>query len=132
MIMPLTTGTVDALNERLADDPDFANAVDAELSAMRIEQALTDLRKRRGLSQRQLAARLGVTQPVIARIEAGKSPNLGLRTLVRAVRALNGRIQVTITSAPGDSRRALPKSAVTRKRRGADAPPTWTPNRSRP
>jgi DNA-binding XRE family transcriptional regulator len=115
--MPLTTGTVDALTERLADDPDFAAAVDAELSAMRIEHALTDLRKQRGLSQRQLAARLGVAQPVIARIEAGKSPNLGLRTLVRAVRALNGRIQVSITAAPGGPRKRA------RRRRSANANP---------
>jgi hypothetical protein len=43
--MPLTTGTLDALTERLAEDPDFAAAVDADLSAMRIEQVLTDLRK---------------------------------------------------------------------------------------
>ena len=98
--MPLTTGTLDAVTERLADDPEFAAAVDAELSSMRIEHALADLRRQRGLSQRQLAARLGVAQPVIAKIEAGKSPNLGLRTLVRAVRALNGRIQVHITAAP--------------------------------
>ena len=67
---------------------------------MRIEHALADLRRQRGLSQRQLAARLGVAQPVIARLEAGRSQNLGLRTLVRAVRALNGRIQVNITAAP--------------------------------
>ena len=114
--MPLTTGTLDAITERLADDPDFAAAVDAELSAMRIEHALADLRKRRGLSQRQLAARLGVAQPVIAKIEAGKSPNLGLRTLVRAVRALNGRIQVHITAAPatGPRKRAGRRKSRTR------------------
>jgi len=105
MIMPLTTGTIDAITERLADDPEFAAAVDADLSSMRIEHALADLRKQRGLSQRQLAARLGVAQPVIAKIEAGKSPNLGLRTLVRAVRALDGRIEVSITAAPGRSPR---------------------------
>jgi hypothetical protein len=52
---------------------------------------------------------------VIAKIEAGKSPNLGLRTLVRAVRAMNGRIQVSITAAPSSPR----KRAVRRRAPGA-------------
>jgi hypothetical protein len=44
---------------------------------------------------------------VIAKLEAGKTRNIGLQTLVRAVKAMNGRIEVSITPAArrGHSRR---------------------------
>ena len=95
--MPLTRSTVAAIDRRTKEDPDFAAAVEAELQAMRIEQELVALRNASGLSQRQLAAKLGVKQPVIAKLEAGRTRNIGLQTLVRAVKAMNGRIEVSIT-----------------------------------
>jgi transcriptional regulator with XRE-family HTH domain len=113
--MPLTNSTVADLNQRTKDDPEFAAAVEAELQAMQIEQQLVALRNASGLSQRQLAARLGVTQPVIAKLEAGKSRNIGLQTLVRAVKAMNGRITVSITS-PGPRVRTGRKRTVTKHR----------------
>jgi transcriptional regulator with XRE-family HTH domain len=94
--MPLTNSTVAAIDQRTKDDLDFAAAVEAEMQAMHIEQELVALRNASGLSQRQLAAKLGVKQPVIAKLEAGKSRNVGLQTLVRAVKAMNGRIKVSI------------------------------------
>lgn len=102
--MPLTKSTVATIDQRAKDDPDFAAAVDAELQAMRIEQELVALRNASGLSQRQLAAKLGVKQPVIAKLEAGKSRNIGLQTLVRAVKAMNGRIDVSIRPAAREAR----------------------------
>lgn len=95
--MPFTKSTVATIDQRAKDDPDFAAAVDEELQALRIEQELVALRNASGLSQRQLAAKLGVKQPVIAKLEAGKTRNIGLQTLVRAVKAMNGSIEVSIT-----------------------------------
>ena len=66
--MPLTNSTVAAIDQRTKDDPEFAAAVEAELQAIRIEQELVALRHASGLSQRQLAAKLGVKQPVIAKL----------------------------------------------------------------
>ena len=123
--MPLTNSTLARIDQRTKDDPDFAAAVEAELQAMRIEQELVALRNASGLSQRQLAEKLGVTQPVIAKLEAGKTRNIGLQTLVRAVKAMNGSIEVSITPKghPGRTgrRRAVAKKArrrqvVTRQR----------------
>ena len=123
--MPLSNSTLARIDQRTKDDPDFAAAVEAELQAMRIEQELVALRNASGLSQRQLAAKLGVKQPVIAKLEAGKTRNIGLQTLVRAVKAMNGSIEVSITPKghPGRTgrRRAVPEKArrrqvVTRRR----------------
>lgn len=114
--MPFTKSTVATIDQRAKDDPDFAAAVDAELQAMRIEQELVALRNASGLSQRQLAAKIGVKQPVIAKLEAGKTRNIGLQTLVRAVKAMNGRIDVSIRPL-GASRLRSRRSERTKSRR---------------
>lgn len=119
--MPLTNSTVAAIDQRTKDDPDFAAAIEAELQAMHIEQELVALRNASGLSQRQLAAKLGVKQPVIAKLEAGKSRNVGLQTLVRAVKAMNGRITVSITPVgrrvrTGRKRIVMSRKAASRSR----------------
>ena len=95
--MPLTKSTVAVIDRRTKEDPDFAAAVEAELQAMRIEQELVALRTASGLSQRQLAAKLGVKQPVIASLKLAGLGTSGLYTLVRAVKAMNGHIEVSIT-----------------------------------
>lgn len=115
--MPLTSSTVAAIDRRTKEDPDFAAAVESELQAMRIEQELVALRNASGLSQRQLAAKLGVKQPVIAKLEAGKTRNIGLQTLVRAVKAMNGRIEVSITSAEHSGRAGRRRAVASRKTR---------------
>ncbi len=114
--MPLKTSTIDAIDKRIKDDPEFAAAVETELQTMHIEQELVALRTASGMSQRQLAAKLGVKQPVIAKLESGKSRNIGLQTLVRAVKALNGRVTVSISRDQGRIRRARKRSVVTRSK----------------
>lgn len=115
--MPLTRSTDAAIDRRTRDDPDFAAAVEAELQAMRIEQELVALRHASGLSQRQLAAKLGVKQPVIAKLEAGKTRNIGLQTLVRVVKAMNGRIEVSITPEHRSGRTGRREAVASRKTR---------------
>jgi predicted XRE-type DNA-binding protein len=116
--MPLTNTTVAAIDQRVKDDADFAADVEAELQAMHIEQELVALRNASGLSQRQLAEKLGVKQPVIAKLEAGKSRNIGLHTLVRAVKAMNGRIEVSITPAARRARTGRKRGGTNRKMTG--------------
>lgn len=113
--MPLTNSTLARIDQRTKDDPDFAAAVEAELQAMRIEQELVALRNASGLSQRQLAAKLGVKQPVIAKLEAGKTRNIGLQTLVRVVKAMNGRIEVSITPKGHPGRTGRTRAVASRK-----------------
>lgn len=61
-------------------------------------QELQQVRKRAGLTQRQLAVRTGVAQPTIARIEGGLT-NPRLDTLERLVEACGARLSVE--SVPG-------------------------------
>lgn len=84
------------IESELAKDPEFAERVEVELARLEVEQALVALREQQGISQRELARRMGVSQPVIARIESGRNRNLGLRTLVRIASVLNGKVEITI------------------------------------
>jgi transcriptional regulator with XRE-family HTH domain len=61
---------------------------------LRVAAGLTSLREREGLSQRDLARRLGVSQPRVAAIE--QSRNVTLDVLGQYVGALGGRLEVTV------------------------------------
>ena len=84
------------IDKELTNDPKLASRVDSELARLRLEQDLVILREQRGLSQRQLAQMVGVSQPVIARIEAGRARNLELRTLIKIAAALDSEVHITI------------------------------------
>ena len=83
------------IDEELARDARLAARVEGELARLRLEQDLVTLREKRGLSQRQLAHTVGVSQPVIARIETGRAGNLELRTLIKIAAALDSEVHIT-------------------------------------
>ena len=87
--------------------------VRSEYLALKEEYALIrqliDLRIKRGLSQRQLAKRAGMQQPVIARLEGGKAPSL--RTLKRVANALDADVRVTLVPRRATSDRASKRNA---------------------
>jgi transcriptional regulator with XRE-family HTH domain len=55
----------------------------------RLGAVVRRLRKQRDLTQEQLAARAGLTQGHLSRLEAGERPNPGAVTLKRLARALD-------------------------------------------
>lgn len=67
-----------------------------------IVERLADVRRERGLSQTQIAARMGTSQSAVARLEAGQD-DLRLSTLRRYADALGHTVQfgVTITEEAG-------------------------------
>ena len=58
--------------------------------------ATRPLREARGLSQRQLAERLGTSQPYVAKLESGRVKNVGVKTLVKCAHALGGTVTIRI------------------------------------
>ena len=99
------------LDGELEREPEFQKRVDAALNQMRIEQDLVALREAREISQGELAKRLGVSQPVIARLESGRVKNLTLRTLARYAAALAGQVRIEIVK-PTKRQRVVPLYAV--------------------
>ena len=84
------------LDQIIHHTPRFQAQVEEELAAINVAQDLVALRESRGLSQTQLADRLGITQSAIAQLESAQPKNVELRTLVRVATALGARVDVSI------------------------------------
>ncbi|MGZ4665866.1 MAG: helix-turn-helix domain-containing protein [Frankiaceae bacterium] len=85
-----------ALRERRLTEPGAADAYEAAKLAYRLGAAVRDLREAKGWSQTYLAREAGMTQPAVARFEAGGTvPTLPV--LQRLARALDADLTVTVT-----------------------------------
>ena len=83
------------LRGRRMAEPGAAEAYDAARLAFDLGRQVRELRIRQGLSQTELARRAGMTQPAVARFEAGGTvPTLPL--LERVARALGAELTVQL------------------------------------
>lgn len=77
------------------DDPELQAAAEAELDAYVTGYRLKELRESQGVTQKELAKRLHVTQARISQIENGRLDVMGLDTLRTYVAALGGHLDIT-------------------------------------
>ena len=77
----------DLLNEQLRD-PNFRREYEAIEEEFTLATEIIALRKRLNLTQKELAERVGTSQPAIARVESGNYRNLSLSFLRRLADAL--------------------------------------------
>jgi ribosome-binding protein aMBF1 (putative translation factor) len=82
----------DVKKARPAPSADTRAAVAQDLA---LGQLIYDLRVEAGLSQRELAARMGTTQSVISRLEEGGGARNRLDTLARVATALDRHLIVS-------------------------------------
>ena len=81
--------------------PRFRAEVDAAYQEMLLEHELSVLRDKEGVTQAELARRLGVSQPVVARFESGnKRRGVEVGTIVRYAAALGYEFLVTFKNMP--------------------------------
>ena len=85
------------LDHQVDTDTDLKRKVEEYLNEMMIEQKLAAHRTQRGMTQAQLAERFGVSQPHIAKLEAGRAKNIELHTLCRWATALGAKLTVDVT-----------------------------------
>lgn len=100
-------------------DPETARAVEERMAEMRIEQELVALREKNGLSQRDLAERIGTSQPYIAKLESGRVKNLGLKTLAKYAAATGTRLTVRFEPTPRPRKEAARPVAMIRAHKAA-------------
>ena len=85
------------LRERRLSEPGAADAYEAARLAYQLGAAVRDLREAKGWSQTKLTREAGMTQPAVARFEAGGIvPTLPV--LQRLARALDANLTVTVTA----------------------------------
>ena len=82
----------------LLKKPDFRAEYEALEQEFSIARALIEARLESGLTQVDVAQRMGVSQPVVARLESGK--NVSVKSLRRYARAINRPIPILIQPEP--------------------------------
>jgi DNA-binding XRE family transcriptional regulator len=86
----------EALIRPFLKDKKFKEKIEAGIQRLKVISQIVELREKLGLTQSELAQRIGVSQPFIARLENDEASNLSLETLIKIVDALNGEIEIRI------------------------------------
>lgn len=81
-------------------DPLFRRGFQKELVAARVAVQIARLRQDGGISQRELARRMGTSQQGVARLERGAYDGMTLRTLERVADALGAELIVELKKRP--------------------------------
>ena len=81
------------MHKKWMKDPSYREAYDALEGEFTLAAAVIDARSRAGLTQQQLARKMGTTQPVVARLESGRG-RPSMRTLDRFPRATGSRLLI--------------------------------------
>src|ERR1022692_4566404 len=89
-----TTMNMKEWEKKVLDSPSAADRVAEIEEELRLAAGLTALREEAGLSQRELAKRIGISQPRIAAIE--QSRNVTIDVLDQYVSAVGGKLEVTV------------------------------------
>jgi ribosome-binding protein aMBF1 (putative translation factor) len=88
-----------AYDRYIGADPKLAAAFEEELSAADVASQIYNLRKRAGISQRQLAAKVGTTASVICRLEDSDYEGHSLSMLKRIAAALGRSVRIVFVPA---------------------------------
>ena len=94
---------VRAWGEERLKDPEFKAAYDALEDEFALAAALVEARSKADMTQEQVAAAMGTTQTVIARLESGRAMP-STRTLERFAKATGTRLRISFEPAKPASR----------------------------
>jgi transcriptional regulator with XRE-family HTH domain len=94
------------LEEQLRE-PELRKNFEQAEAAWDVALQLAELRKARGLTQRELAAKVGTSQQQISRLESPAYEGHSLSMLRRVVEALGGTVRVAILPKPGGGERLV-------------------------
>lgn len=84
------------LKKELLKDPEFKKGYDALEVEYSIITQILEKRLKKGLSQKQLAQKVGTKQSAISRLESGNS-NPSIAFLEKVAKALGGKLQVSFS-----------------------------------
>ncbi len=89
-------------------DPEFRAVYEEEAAKSELWLQLVEARQTAGLTQQQMAARLGVSQAQVSRLEKRGYDAYTLKTLRRYVEALGAGFSLEVTIRTPDDRQPIP------------------------
>ncbi|MFH1747693.1 MAG: helix-turn-helix transcriptional regulator [Planctomycetota bacterium] len=92
--MATTTDAVQILKQRVGDVPDFDKRVAVDKLNVRVAMLIYHVRTESGITQAELARRVGTSQPNIARLEDADYKGHSLSMLQRIAVALGKQIEI--------------------------------------
>ena len=82
------------LRKKWMRDPDFRKEYEALKPKFKLARKLIEARAKAGLSQSDVAERMGTSQPTVARLESGHKPSL--KTLERYAEAVGMIVEINL------------------------------------
>ena len=89
---------MDEIRTEVSQDRNLNAAFQRELARLQLANQIADARKRAGLSQAQLAERIGTKQTGVARMERAGTTGFTTTTLAKIAAATNCRLEVQLTT----------------------------------
>ncbi len=90
----------DFLQEKLKNK-EFRRLYEIERAKVALAQKIAEMRQDKHLNQKELAARLGVTQQFVSQIETGEGRNLTLATIIRIAESLGHKVRISFPKSVG-------------------------------
>lgn len=88
--------TLESIKRQRGSSPESSAAYAAAKYAFELGERVRELREERGWSQKELASRTGMSQPAVARFEAGgTTPTLAVLDRMARAFEMNLRIEIT-------------------------------------
>lgn len=84
---------ISEMHRKWVKEADYRKAYDALEEEFALAKAVINARNRAGLTQSELARKMGTTQPVVARLEGGRT-RPSMRTLKRLAKATGSRLLI--------------------------------------
>lgn len=85
---------ISEMHKKWLKEPKYRQAYQALEKEFALASTVMDVRSRAGLTQGELARKMGTTQPVVARLESGRT-RPSMRTLERLAEATGSRLLIS-------------------------------------
>ena len=81
---------------RMLDNPDFKREFDVQAEEFELLDELLKARHHAGLTQAEVAKRMGAKSPAVARLDAGEEPSPTVETLRKYAEAVGCRLEIRL------------------------------------
>ncbi|HLF18196.1 MAG TPA: helix-turn-helix domain-containing protein [Candidatus Omnitrophota bacterium] len=94
---------IDGYFKELMKNKKYRHYYEIERAKVALAQRIAEMREEKHLNQKELAAKMGVSQQFISQIETGEGKNLTLDTLIRLATSLGHKVRISFPKIVGQS-----------------------------